>query len=337
MEDVIYLSTVTPVYNGAETLRELIDELDRLRQQLIKESGPLQLAESVFVDDGSTDGSDAVLYELSEKHDWIKVITFSRNFGQHPATMAGILHTSGDWVATLDEDLQHHPKFLLAIIRQAVIEKLDVVYAHPEASVHKSAWRDPASRGYKSLIAALSGNSHIKNFNSFRLIRACVARAAAAVASHQTYFDIALCWFTNRIGKKDLPLTDTRYAKEGRSGYTFRSLMRHAKLMIQSSNIKLLRFGMVLGAVAMLFSVIIASWALVIRLINPELIDLPGWASVFIAVTFFGGLNAFLSGLILGQQSLILFQALGQPNFFEINRQSDNILKKWFEMEKNLQ
>ena len=104
------MSTVTPVYSGANYLKSLIAELKSLRNTWIAENAPVTLDEAIFVDDGSIDDSSAILDELAAHYDWVHVIHLSRNFGQHPATMAGILHTSGEWVVTLDEDLQHHPQ-----------------------------------------------------------------------------------------------------------------------------------------------------------------------------------------------------------------------------------
>ena len=134
-EVMLYLTTVTPVYHGADTLRRLAEELRIVRDQLERESAPVQLAQAIFVDDGSTDGSDQVLRELRSEYPWIETITLSRNYGQHPATMAGILHASGDWVATLDEDLQHHPAHLLPMLQEAAMEVVEDVHVTVAAFV----------------------------------------------------------------------------------------------------------------------------------------------------------------------------------------------------------
>lgn len=327
---VIYLSTVTPVYRGVETLRALVGELESLRLQLIERNSPLRLSESIFVDDDSSDGSEALLTELADQRDWIQIIRLSRNFGQHPATMAGILHAGGDWIATLDEDLQHRPADVLKLLRRAVVDQCDVVYAVPEKAVHQSVYRDWGSRCYKRVIAFLSGNPHVVRFNSFRLMRASVARAAAAVAAHQTYFDVALCWFTSRIGVTPLDLVDGRYVESRRSGYSFRSLMAHARRLLESSEVKAVRFGAGLGFLAMLLSAVTALATVVLKLVAPRLITLQGWASVMVAILFFGGLISVLLGLVLELLSILVMQSHGKPTFFEINRHGDGVLRQWF-------
>jgi glycosyltransferase involved in cell wall biosynthesis len=190
---------VVPVYQGADHLPALLTALEDVRRELDSADSPVRLGEAIFVDDGSADGSDAVLARLTREHPWITVVPLSRNFGQHPATIAGILHCSGDWVATMDEDLQHHPRYLVPLLRQAVRRSSDVVYARPKGRVHKSRLRDLGSSAFKALMSRLTSNPHVRDFNSFRMMRGSIARAAASVCAHDPYFDVAMSWFTDRI------------------------------------------------------------------------------------------------------------------------------------------
>jgi polyisoprenyl-phosphate glycosyltransferase len=328
--DRVYLSTVTPVYRGAAYLRELVAELEALREQLAGEDGPLQLLEAIFVDDGAVDESPGLLEQLQAARPWMKVIHLSRNFGQHPATIAGVLHSSGDWVATLDEDLQHHPRFLVPLLRQAAAHHQDVVYAHPEGAVHRTYFRNASSRLYKALVAWLSGNASIRKFNSFRMIRGSVARAAASVSTHDTYFDVVLTWFTNRLDSLVLPLVDLRSqaGDQGapQSGYSLKSLLRHARRMLISSEIKPLRMGATIGTAALLASVVLSVVTLVLKLLRPEWIQVRGWTSLILAIAFFGGLSSLLIGIVLEYMSTLLLHAQGKPTFFVVDRSKDALL-----------
>jgi glycosyltransferase involved in cell wall biosynthesis len=328
--DEVYLSTVTPVYRGAPFLRDLVRELDAARASFEKQGLPLRLVEAIFVDDGSTDDSFAVLTGLQAEYPWVRVIQLSRNFGQHPATVAGILHSCGDWVATLDEDLQHPPQYLLALLGEAVTHGRDVVYASPKAGPHASPFRNLTSRLYKSAIARLTGNPRVRLFNSFRMVRGSVARAAAAVSTRKTYLDIALCWFTNRFGTVPLRLYDPRGAGPQRSGYTFRSLVRHAQRMLLSSEIKWLRAGAVIGALTLLCSGVLAVAMFLLKIESPGTIPVPGWTSLFLAILFYGGLIALLVGTALEYLATVVQSVLGQPAFFVIDRSKDEILRPFF-------
>ena len=113
------LSVVVPVYNEADNLLALFEDLtDALL-------GLRQPWEVLFVDDGSVDESPRVLCELASKDDKIKVLTLRRNFGQTAATMAGIDHTSGDVVVVMDADGQNDPADIPALLER--IEEWDVV------------------------------------------------------------------------------------------------------------------------------------------------------------------------------------------------------------------
>lgn len=327
---MISISTVTPVYRGEKTLRNLVIALNDYKLQLESSGSPLRLVESIFVDDGALDGSAKVLEELRNEFDWVHVITLSRNFGQHPATMAGILHASGDWVATLDEDLQHHPRFLNSLLEEAVTFQTDIVYAKPVEGVHKSILRDMTSRGYKRILAKLTNNKFMPLFNSFRMMRGSIARAASAVSIDQTYFDVALCWFTTRIRGLNLHLVDSRYVETGQSGYSFWSLLSHGRRLLQSSNVKLLRLGALIGLLTMLLGLLGIIATTVIRIKFPHLITVPGWASNIILTLLIGGLNALLIGLVLENISVILQQSHGKPKFFEVDRSTDSVLLDWF-------
>ncbi len=326
----ILISTVTPVYQGAATLEKLAERLLDERRSWQGQGLPLELMEAIFVDDGSIDDSARVLGGLAERHSWVRVVTLSRNFGQHPATTAGILHSAGDWVVTLDEDLQHEPRFVLPLLREAVEQRWDIAYARPVDQVHESRFRDWGSRVYKSLLARVTTNPHVRDFNSFRVIRGPIARAAAAVAAHDTYFDVVLGWFSNRLGSLPLPLKDRRYIAGRASGYSLQKLLSHARRLLVSSQTKWLRIGAMTGVGALVFSSMLTLFIVGQWLIDPSSIEVRGWLSLFLATAFFGGLSCLLLGVLLEYLSMVLLQAHGKPAFFVVDRTKDAVLRQYF-------
>lgn len=327
----VTLSVVVPVYSGEPYLRKLCDKFAELKQKWQDGNYPVALIEAVFVDDGSIDNSSDVLRELAAKYDWVRVSWFSKNFGQHPATVAGILYTSGDWIATLDEDLQHDPKFIEQLLRRAVTEHLDIIYAKSSTSANSHSWfRDYASKGFKKFVGWVTRNQHIESFNSFRLIRGDIARSAASVAGHAGYLDIAFCWFTSRFGVEKVPLVDIRFQETQKSGYSFTKLLTHAKRMMFSSNTLLLRWCTLIGSVAMVLSAMEVTSIFWRKLVDQQ--DLVrGWASLAVLSLFFGGMILFLLGIISEYLSVVCLHAQGKPTYFEVNRENDFKLKKFFE------
>ncbi len=325
--DKVSVSIVTPVYQGASYLPELVSELARVRSEWEASGLPLELAEAIFVDDDSIDASRDVLEQCQREHSWVKVRHLSRNFGQHSATAAGIMETTGDWVATIDEDLQHHPQYLIRLLAEAVAHGYDVVYANPEGSVHGSAFRDLSSRAFKKLLARLSGNPYVEWFSSFRMMRGETARAAASVAMHSTYFDVTLCWFTQRIGRCIVPMEDRRNAAGGVSGYDLRSLLDHARRLLISSEIKVLRLATLVGGATLIVSLL--AWVVTFgrKLIFHQSIPVKGWTSLILVTLFFGGVGCLLLGIIAEYLSVLVLRAQGRPAFLSVDRSKDRLLE----------
>lgn len=323
-------SVVVPVYSGEPFLCELADELAELRHRWRESSSPVELTDAVFVLDDPIDGSASVVEKIAEKHSWITPLTLSRNFGQHPATQAGILHSSGDWIVTMDEDLQHRPAMIDSLFRRAAAGGFDIVYAQPASAVHMSLVRDLGSRGYKWFVAKLTGNENVRHFNSFRLIRGSIGRAASSVCSHDTYFDIALSWFTGRVGVEKLELLDQRYAEIKKSGYSMYKLFSHARRMVLSAQVKALRFGLLVGILGL-----VVGGAYGLRIVLGRLFfgiepAVQGWSSLMVAFLFYGGIITLMIGIVIEFLTLLILHIQGKPVFFQVDRREDKLLLPYF-------
>ena len=328
--NTVSFCTVTPVYAGQEYLIELVNRLKKLRDKWENSDAPLKLIESIFVDDGSVDGSAGVLESLREQHPWIRVVTLSRNFGQHAATNAGVCHSSADWVVTLDEDLQHDPDLIETLLVSQVENNADVIYAQSKTDIHGGGWRDKSSKLVKRILARLTSTPQIILFNSFRLIRGDVARAAASSSSRNTYFDIALSWFTKSAFSVKVDMHDDRFVTEKQSGYGFIKLINHARRLIVSSDLDVASFGMLIGFGSIGLAGILAIVLVFLKVFMPGAIGLEGWTSLIVIVTFFSGILIALLCLVLEYLSVIVLNSLGKPVFFSIDRSGDKILKDWF-------
>lgn len=327
---MLQLSVVVPVYAGADYLPELVEELTALATELEGENAPIRLVEAVFVDDDSRDDSPAVLGRLETEHDFVQVVTMSRNFGQHGATIAGVVHTTGDWVVSLDEDLQHPPSRIPELLQAAVAGGDDVVYGAASGRAH-SAVRDAGSRLAKRLVALLSGSKQITLASSFRVMRGPVARAAAATASHETYLDSSLAWYTTRATRVELDLTDRRVASGEASGYSARRLVDHARRALTSGEMKLLRVVGGLGLVGVTAAAILGGRLLVQWATGNLDRTAVGWPSTFSALMFFGGIITLQLVVLTEYAISSALHLRGKPSYFAIDRSSDADLRDFFE------
>jgi glycosyltransferase involved in cell wall biosynthesis len=321
--EIVTLSIVVPVYSGEKYLADLVAEIAGLKSRWESAGVDLLITEAIFVLDAPVDGSAECLANLAQIHPWIRRVDLSRNFGQHSATVAGILYSSGDWVITLDEDLQHRPMAIQMLLQQACTEKADVVYAQPKEWVHGRSYRDLLSRLVKMLIAALSGNRFVPSFNSFRLIRGDVARAASGICAQSTYFDVALTWFTQRIATVSMGLSDERYKQQKGSGYRLATLVQHAKRLILTSDFRILRFTTFLSVLTFILCILYGAWVFYQRFLSSHAIAVEGWTSLMIVMLAFGSVTVFMLGLIVEFLHMSMLQLQGKPTFFVINRASD--------------
>jgi len=144
------LSIVIPVFNEAESLRPLYGEIEQVARQ---ESCELQI---IFVDDGSSDDSWSIISDLSDEDSRVEAIRFRRNFGKAAALNAGFAQARGDYVITLDADLQDDPKEIPRLLAKLEDEQLDVVSGWKE--VRHDPWHKVfPSRIFNWMIGRLTG------------------------------------------------------------------------------------------------------------------------------------------------------------------------------------
>jgi glycosyltransferase involved in cell wall biosynthesis len=327
------VSVVVPVYAGEEYLAALVREVALLRDSWQASGAPLVLADLILVDDSARDASPAIIDALAREHDWIVTLHLARNYGQHAATIAGILYSSGDWVVTMDEDLQHPPSRIPELLRRAVEKRADIAYAKPTAAVHGAKIRDWTSVGFKRLLQWVTGNPNLRDVNSFRLLRGEIARSSASVAMHDTYFDVNLTWFTQRIIAVPMELRDERFIRTGKSGYRLSTLVAHAWRMLFSSHLKVLQLSTVIGLITMAITIVMALGITLIKLIDPKSITVQGWPSLVVIISFFGGVIMFMQGITLQYLSALVLRAHGKPSFFVVDRSRDEALARYFQAE----
>ena len=114
------ITVIVPCYNEEQALRYFYEEMERVAAQM-----PENTFEYLFVDDGSRDGTLAVMRELRAKDVRVRYVAFSRNFGKEAAIYAGLTHATGDYVAIMDADLQDPPSLLPEMYRALTEEGYD--------------------------------------------------------------------------------------------------------------------------------------------------------------------------------------------------------------------
>jgi len=293
VDATLLISVVIPVFRSERTLPELHQQLSQALRSISDRY------EIIFVEDCGGDGSWDVIERLSTEDEHVRGIQLSRNFGQHAATICGISMAAGEWILTLDDDLEHRPEFIPEMYRKAG-EGYALVYGvYPERS-HKG-WRNVTSAvGRKMFNIAIPNLNYA--YSSFRLIERNTAKALVEFDSPFPFVDGYLAWVTNRYATVQVP-HGTRI--HGTSNYNLRKLVTHTiNIFVTFSDLPL-KFATWVGLASFVVGIAWLSVILFKSLFGG--ITVSGYASVMAGIVAFGGLQL----LILG----IFGEYLGRMNF----------------------
>jgi len=318
------ISIVVPVYQGELTLESLLAEIVPLTTSQSSTGGnSIRVSEVVLVHDGAPDRSDQVISSLAETFSFVTPIWLSRNFGQHAATLAGMASTNGDWVVSLDEDGQHNPRDILAMLDVAVEQDAQLVYAKPTNQPPHGRVRNFFSAAAKWIFKNVLGHGHIGEFNSFRLIRGDIARSLAAYCGPGTYLDVALSWVVSRSAHCPVML---RRERARPSSYSPLALMSHFWKLILTSGTAPLRLVALIGVASVLLGIAVSAYSIWGKFTGR--VAVPGWASLVIVVSVFSGLILFSLGVLAEYLVIVVTMALGKPLYLITSRPSRGARRK---------
>ena len=313
-KDPLRVSVVVPVYQGELTLPALLDELAAYAESATTVKGrTFRVSEVILVNDGAIDDSTRVMHELADRHAFLTLVWLSRNFGQHPATLAGMAASTGDWVVTLDEDGQYNPSDIGSMLDSAMEHKAQLVYAKPTNLPPHAAWRNLTSRLVKAAARLLVGKDLSGGFYSFRLMQGEIARSLAAYCGQGVYLDVALSWV---VGRQAFCPVAFRQEHGRRSGYSLRRLLSHFWRLVLSAGTRPLRLIAVMGFGSILLAMGLSAHAVWAKIAYQ--VPIQGWTSLFTAVCLFSGLILFALGVIAEYLAMTLTMAMGRPLYLVV-------------------
>jgi undecaprenyl-phosphate 4-deoxy-4-formamido-L-arabinose transferase len=303
------VSVVVPVYRGETTLESLLAELDPLTDLNKTPAGrPFRVEEVLLVHDGSPDRSDVVIRKLAADHSYVYPIWLSRNFGQHPATLAGMSSTGGDWIVTLDEDGQFDPGDIASMLDVALDEGAQLVYGAPTNPPPHGRARNASSRTAKVLVNKVLTENEVPQFSSFRLLLGEIGRGLAAYVGAGAYLDVALSWV---VGSTAMCPVEFRQTPDRTSGYSWKKLFNHFFQLVITSGTRPLRLVSLMGAVLAAGGILVAVVLVILRILHT--ITVPGWTSVTVLLLLVGGANLVALGVVAEYVGAAVRMAMGKP------------------------
>jgi glycosyltransferase involved in cell wall biosynthesis len=279
------ISIVVPIYNSSSIVTDLLKAID-----LEKEKFKWDL-ELILVDDGSKDKSYEKIEELYKSYSYIKGIKLSRNFGHQIAVKTGLAHCTKDYIAIIDDDLQDPPS-LLPLFFSYLDNGYDVAYGVRKKR-KESFLKKISYNSFYKVLKSMSNTEIPLDSGDFCVMKKYVAENMLKFQEQNPFLRGIRAW----VGFKQVGVEYERAARfDGKSGYTFKKLMRIALDGIFSFSSVPIRVITILGFVGLTFAVVYS-----IRVINGHFmngIPVKGFATLTILISFFSSLILICLGII---------------------------------------
>jgi glycosyltransferase involved in cell wall biosynthesis len=296
------LSIVIPIYNEAECFPVLLSRLRALRPAL----GGFGL-ELIFVNDGSTDGSGVLLEDAARLHADVKVLHFSRNFGHQAALTAGFDYATGDFVCSIDADLQDPPEVVPAMLAKA-LEGFDVVYGQRRERAGETWFKKVSAALFYRLLSTICGVNIPVDAGDFRLVSRRVVAAFKQVREPHRFIRGLVPW----VGFRSTPLLYDRHERHaGTTKYPFAKMLRFAIDAILSFSHVPLRISTYLGLGVTCLAALGIMVMLYLRLFTT--FTVPGISAVICLVLGLGGVQLIMLGLLGEYVGRIFEQGKSRP------------------------
>jgi polyisoprenyl-phosphate glycosyltransferase len=309
-----FVSFVAPFYNESEGVWLFYEAL-----RAMADSVPGVRFEFVCVDDGSSDDTLVHLLTANRLDPRFVVVELSRNFGKEAALTAGIDTARGDAVVPIDADLQDPPTLIPALIEEWR-KGAEVVLARRTDRSTDTFLKRKTAEGFYRLHNKLSTVIIPENVGDFRLMDQVVVAALKRLPERQRFMKGLFAW----VGFKTVTVNYARQPRAaGKTKFSGWKLWNFALEGITSFSTAPLKVWTYLGGIGALAAMGYASWIVVRTLVFG--IDVPGYASVLVAILFFGSLQLISVGLLGEYMGRMYIESKQRPTYLvrKCHRQSD--------------
>jgi glycosyltransferase involved in cell wall biosynthesis len=303
------LSIVVPCYNEEEALPQTARALLEVRERMVANQVISPESAVYFVDDGSHDRTWETIERLAHAEPSVRGIKLSRNRGHQNAMLAGVLHSSGDVIVTIDADLQDDPMIIESMVAEHA-KGADIVYGVRKRRTTDTLFKRLTAESYYHVLRML-GVDIVFNHADFRLMS---RRVIEALRAHDEV-NLFLRGIVLTLGYRSAIISYDRAERTaGHSKYPLRKMLAFAVDGITSFSAVPLRLIAGLGFFVFFVSLLLSVWVLYTRLFTERAV--PGWASLTLPLYFLGGIQLFCIGVVGEYVGKIYMETKRRPRFF---------------------
>jgi polyisoprenyl-phosphate glycosyltransferase len=305
---------ICPVFQEEETIQLFHSRLACVADKLSSQ----YTCRILYVLDPSSDRTESILAEISRIDPRVELLVMSRRFGHQLALIAGIDQCRGDAIIMLDSDLQHPPELITQLL-QGWKDGADVVQCIRQDGAETNATKRLMSRWFYKTFLKMGDVELPLGAADYRLLSGRVADVLRArIHEHRPFVRALVSWVGFKIVY--VPFMPSR-RERGRSKYNASSLVNFALNGICSFSKVPLRICIAVGCIMAVLSVLSAVLQLIIYYFSD--IEVPGWASLFAAVTLIGGIQLFFLGVVGEYVGLIFDEVKHRPRYI-LDRHYEN-------------
>ena len=282
-------SCIVPCFNEEEVIPLYYEEMQKVRKQ---EEGKIDF-EIIFIDDGSKDKTLEVIKKLSEQDECIHYVSFSRNFGKEAAMYAGFEHANGEYVVTMDVDLQDPPHLIPEMIRCIEEEGYDSVATRRVTRKGEPPIRSFFARRFYGLINKISDADIVDGARDFRMMKRDMVNAILSMPEYNRFTKGIFGWVGFKT--KWIEFENVERAA-GETKWSFWKLFRYAlEGIIAFSTVPLTivsLIGVIVCIIAFLFLLFVVIRAVIFG--DP----VAGWQSLICVISFLSGIQLLGIGVV---------------------------------------
>lgn len=283
------ISIVVPCYNEEESLPIFYEEVNKITEQMKKKAE----FEFIFVNDGSKDKTLEEFRKLAKKDKRVHYISFSRNFGKEAGMLAGLEHATGDYITTMDADLQDPPTLLEEMFDTLETGEYDCCATKSTNRKGYSFLRKTFTKWFYSIIGKISKIEMVPGARDFRLMTRQMVDAIISMKEYNRYSKGLFSFVGFNTKWIDFKITDRQ---AGESKFNFCKLFSYAIEGIVAFSTAPLVFAALVGVIFCIIAFIMIIFIIVKTLAWGDPVG--GWPSMVCIMFFVGGVQLFCTGII---------------------------------------
>lgn len=298
------LSIVCPCYNEASCVKTFIIEVG-------KALASYEDYEVVFVDDGSKDETLKIIKEIADTHNFVRYVSFSRNFGKEAALYAGLKKAKGDLVVTMDVDLQDPPSLLPELINAVDGGGYDSAATRRSTRKGEPPIRSWFARRFYWLMRKFSDVELVDGARDYRIMKRKMVDAILSMPENNRFTKGIYQW----VGFKTKWIEFENVERiAGETKWSFWKLLKYAIDGVLAFTTAPLQIASWIGIVACVGSFVSLGWIFLKALIfgNP----VAGWPSMVCIIIFLGGIQLSMIGIIGAYLAKIYLETKRRPMYF---------------------